>query len=163
MMASARSLTGATAARAFLALIRGNKDSILPLRLLSANSAGDVHRSLSINRLRHPPVLSQRVRCCTARGLATASRCLNKTDLPAREFYFHRRRCFSDNAGGYGEQFDVTGSLLDARREGRDCPLPGQFLAVSHAFGREAVAAFATHAGDNNPIHLDEEYARSAG
>ena len=57
----------------------------------------------------------------------------------------------------------VTGSLLDARRAGADSPLPGQFLALSHAFDAEAVAAFAAHAGDNNPIHLDEEYARQAG
>ena len=57
----------------------------------------------------------------------------------------------------------MTGSLLDARRAGEDCPLPGQFLAVSHAFGPEAVAAFAAHVGDNNPIHLDEEFARSIG
>lgn len=162
-MASARSLTGATAVRDLLTRIQGNKGTILPLRVLSKNSAGDVHRSLSISRLRYPPVLSQRVHCCAARGLATASRCLTKTELPASNFYSHRWRCFSDNSGGYGKQFDVTGSLLDARREGRDCPLPGQFLAVSHAFGQEAVAAFATHTGDNNPIHLDVEYARSAG
>lgn len=57
----------------------------------------------------------------------------------------------------------VTGSLLDARRAGADSPVPGQFLSLSHAFDAEAVAAFAAHAGDNNPIHLDEEYARQAG
>jgi len=62
-----------------------------------------------------------------------------------------------------GDRFVVTGSLLDARRAGSDSPVPGQFLAVSHAFGPEAVAAFAAHAGDDNPIHLDEEYARKAG
>lgn len=62
-----------------------------------------------------------------------------------------------------GQQFVVTGSLLDARRGGADEPLPGQFLQLSHVFGPEAVAAFATHAGDNNPIHLDQDYARRAG
>ncbi|CAN0348158.1 unnamed protein product [Ectocarpus sp. 6 AP-2014] len=61
------------------------------------------------------------------------------------------------------EQFVVTGSLLDARRAGSDSPLPGQFLSISHAFGPEAVAAFAAHAGDDNPIHLDENYARQTG
>ena len=69
----------------------------------------------------------------------------------------------SDDARVYGEQFAVTGSLLDARRAGEDCPLPGQFLAVSHAFGPEAVAAFAAHVGDNNSIHIDEEFDRSIG
>lgn len=87
-------------------------------------------------------------------------------------------RCFASGTTGAtggrkdGEQsvrtaseqgFDVTGTLLDARRAGADSPLPGQYLALSHAFGPEAVAAFAAHAGDNNPIHLDEEYARSSG
>ncbi len=62
-----------------------------------------------------------------------------------------------------GHRFIVTGSLLDARRAGSDSPVPGQFLSVSHTFGPEAVAAFAAHAGDDNPIHLDEEYARRAG
>lgn len=57
----------------------------------------------------------------------------------------------------------MTGSLLDARRAGSDSPVPEQFLSLSHSFGAEAVAAFAAHAGDNNPIHLDEEYARQAG
>lgn len=61
------------------------------------------------------------------------------------------------------DRFVVTGSLLDARRAGSDSPVPGQFLSLSHAFGAEAVAAFAAHAGDNNPIHLDKEYARQAG
>lgn len=61
------------------------------------------------------------------------------------------------------ERFVVTGSLLEARRAGADSPLPGQFLSISHVFGADAVAAFATHAGDNNPIHLDQEYARHAG
>lgn len=61
------------------------------------------------------------------------------------------------------ERFVVTGSLLEARRAGADSPLPGQFLSISHIFGPDAVAAFATHAGDDNPIHLDQEYARNAG
>lgn len=41
--------------------------------------------------------------------------------------------------------------------------MPGQSLSLSHAFDAEAVAAFAAHAGDNNPIHLDEDYARQVG
>ena len=61
------------------------------------------------------------------------------------------------------ERFVVTGSLLEARRAGADSPLPGQFLSISHAFGPDAVAAFANQAGDINPIHLDQEYARQAG
>lgn len=80
---------------------------------------------------------------------------------------------FGDSATGDGvsssdpkqgrEQFVVTGSLLDARRAGSDSPLPGQFLSISHAFGPEAVAAFAAHAGDDNPIHLDDNYAKQTG
>ncbi|CAN0273793.1 unnamed protein product, partial [Scytosiphon promiscuus] len=69
----------------------------------------------------------------------------------------------SGDAEREGERFLVTGSLLDARRAGADSPLPGQFLSVSHAFGPEAVAAFAAHAGDDNPIHVDENYARNVG
>ncbi|CAM9558211.1 unnamed protein product [Pylaiella littoralis] len=60
-------------------------------------------------------------------------------------------------------RFVVTGSLLDARRAGSDSPVPGQFLCVSHAFNPEAVESFAAHVGDDNPIHVDEEYARHAG
>lgn len=61
------------------------------------------------------------------------------------------------------QEFEVRGSLLDARRAGADSPSAGEFLEVSHAFGPEAVAAFAKHAGDNNPIHLDDSYARRGG
>lgn len=83
---------------------------------------------------------------------------------------FYRRRCCSNYAGemaeqerSEAEQFVVTGSLLDARRAGADVPLVGQLLQVSARFGPDAVAAFAKHAGDDNPIHLDDNYARRGG
>lgn len=89
---------------------------------------------------------------------------------PSRDLLFGGARRFLSGPGsreGSGvderERFVVTGSLLEARRAGADSPLPGQFLSISHVFGPDAVAAFATHAGDNNPIHLDQEYARHAG
>lgn len=66
-------------------------------------------------------------------------------------------------ADGEDEQFTVTGSLLDARRSGTDVPLAGQFLELSATFGPEAIAAFAKHTGDDNPIHLDDAYARHGG
>lgn len=62
-----------------------------------------------------------------------------------------------------GVEFEVTGSLLDARRAGADIPSQGEFLQLSHAFGPEAVAAFAAFSGDDNPIHLDDHYARYGG
>lgn len=62
-----------------------------------------------------------------------------------------------------GAEFEVTGSLLEARRAGADAPSTGQFLELSHAFGPNAVAAFAAYAGDDNPIHLDDGYARRGG
>ncbi|CAM9093051.1 unnamed protein product [Phaeothamnion confervicola] len=55
--------------------------------------------------------------------------------------------------------FVVQGSLLEARRAGDLVPRAGQTLLVVHSFDGHSVGAFAALAGDNNPIHLDEQFA----
>ncbi|KAG5177432.1 dehydratase [Tribonema minus] len=42
-------------------------------------------------------------------------------------------------------------------------PQVGQWMEVKHTFPQEAVDAFAKYSGDNNPIHLSEEYAKGGG
>lgn len=61
------------------------------------------------------------------------------------------------------DRFPVTGTLLDARRSGVEVPQPGQWLEVKHSFPQASVTAFAEHAGDDNPIHLNEDYAKTGG
>ncbi|CAM9145829.1 unnamed protein product [Discosporangium mesarthrocarpum] len=61
------------------------------------------------------------------------------------------------------DRLRVTGSLLDSRVSGQDVPSKGQFLQISHKFDHEAVSAFAKHTGDDNPLHLDEKFARGGG
>ncbi|CAM9263838.1 unnamed protein product [Choristocarpus tenellus] len=80
------------------------------------------------------------------------------------------RRCVTGKAGrlhrGFCDKqtdFLVTGSLLDARRRGVDVPSKGQYLTITHKFGPQAVSAFAKYTGDDNPIHLDDQYAKGEG
>jgi len=59
------------------------------------------------------------------------------------------RRFGSDTA------FLIDGTLLTSG------PIKGAFAEVTHAFDESSVAQFARLCGDNNPIHLDAEYAKS--
>jgi hypothetical protein len=56
--------------------------------------------------------------------------------------------------------FLVFGSLVDALESGGKYPLPGQQLSLKHAFPKASVEIFSEIAGDNNPIHLDEHFAK---
>ncbi len=58
--------------------------------------------------------------------------------------------------------FKVKGPLAKALQTGILGNLKiGQYVESSHSFTREAVKVYSELCGDNNPIHVDEEYAKA--
>ncbi len=58
--------------------------------------------------------------------------------------------------------FKVKGPLAKALQTGILGNLKiGQYVESSHSFTREAVKAYSELCGDNNPIHVDKEYAKT--
>ncbi len=58
--------------------------------------------------------------------------------------------------------FQVKGTLVKALQSGILGSLEvGQYVESTHSFTREALKVYSDLCGDNNPIHMDEEYAKA--
>lgn len=68
-------------------------------------------------------------------------------------------KLFSNRAGSQISRefssFQITGTLLSKG------PVIGSIAEITHTFDPSSVASFANVCGDNNPIHLDSEFAKS--
>ena len=68
---------------------------------------------------------------------------------PIRSVYFHI---------GKPPSFHLSLSLYLPEKQG-NLPAAGEYDILEHTFGPKDVATFAKLSGDDNPIHLDDEYA----
>ena len=56
----------------------------------------------------------------------------------------------------------MSGSLMRAARDPAVLPAVGDYVELERSFDADATAAFASLSGDDNPLHLSEEFARDS-
>lgn len=70
-----------------------------------------------------------------------------------------RVRSFSTVADANHIQNKITGPLVDTRKSKGDIKVD-MYAELPHTFGPADVLTFAQVCGDDNPLHLDDDYAR---
>ena len=63
------------------------------------------------------------------------------------------RACFYAKRGTHTQDFEITGTLKS------DGVQLGNFAELTHSFDQSTVTAFAGICGDNNPLHIDPNFA----